>query len=208
MILRPWQIPILSYNTTPAEKKPLRWKFASLLSKAFDHIAWPRGFGSIWPHISVGCFRADHIVFFSAYFPLAAATARLMLWPIFRWPHINHSALGFDHIFDHKQNRSTRRHECTRVWKSRFCVAERAKKTKTAQEEGYQKKRTRKKRRHKHLEKNGSSQINPWYSTCIVVLYMWAITFSLVNVCLVTYIIPYLRELWLIFFILYTTFCE
>ena len=24
-------------------------------------------------------------------------------------PHINHSVLGFDHIFDHKQNRSTRR---------------------------------------------------------------------------------------------------
>ena len=47
-----------------------------------------------------------------------------------RWPHINHSALGFDHIFDHKQIRSTRRQECTRVWKSRFCVAERAKKSK------------------------------------------------------------------------------
>ena len=30
-------------------------------------------------------------------------------------PHINHSALGFDHIFDHKQNRSTRRQDVTRV---------------------------------------------------------------------------------------------
>ena len=46
------------------------------------------------------------------------------------WPHINHSVLGFDHIFDHKQNRSTRRQECTRVWKSRFCVAEWARKSK------------------------------------------------------------------------------
>ena len=46
------------------------------------------------------------------------------------WPHINHSVLGFDHIFDHKQIRSTRRQECTRVWKSRFCVAERARKSK------------------------------------------------------------------------------
>ena len=28
-----------SYNTTPAEEeKPLRWKLASLLSKAFDHM--------------------------------------------------------------------------------------------------------------------------------------------------------------------------
>ena len=29
----------LSYNTTPAEDKPLRWEIASLLSKAFDHMA-------------------------------------------------------------------------------------------------------------------------------------------------------------------------
>ena len=46
------------------------------------------------------------------------------------WPHINHSVLGFDHIFDHKQIRSTRRQDVTRVWKSRFCVAERARKSK------------------------------------------------------------------------------
>ena len=46
------------------------------------------------------------------------------------WPYDNHSVLGFDHIFDHKQIRSTRRQECTRVWKSRFCVAERAGKSK------------------------------------------------------------------------------
>ena len=45
-------------------------------------------------------------------------------------PHGNHSVLGFDHIFDHKQNRSRRRQDCTRVWKSRFCVAERARKSK------------------------------------------------------------------------------
>ena len=37
---------------------------------------------------------------------------------------------GFDHIFDHKQNRSTRRQDVRRVWKSRFCVAERARKSK------------------------------------------------------------------------------
>ena len=42
------------------------------------------------------------------------------------WPHDYHSVLGFDHIFDHKQNRSTRRQDVRRVWKSRFCVAERA----------------------------------------------------------------------------------
>ena len=42
-------------------------------------MAWPRGFGYSWPHISVGCFRADHIVFFSACFLLAAATAVLIL---------------------------------------------------------------------------------------------------------------------------------
>ena len=29
----------LSYNTTPAEDKPLRLEIASLLSKAFDHMA-------------------------------------------------------------------------------------------------------------------------------------------------------------------------
>ena len=28
----------LSYNTTPAEEKPLRWGGASLISKAFDHM--------------------------------------------------------------------------------------------------------------------------------------------------------------------------
>ena len=33
-------LPGKSYNTTPAEEeKPLRWEFASLLSKAFDHMA-------------------------------------------------------------------------------------------------------------------------------------------------------------------------
>ena len=45
-------------------------------------------------------------------------------------PHDYHSIIGFDHIFDHKQNRSTRRQDVTRVWKSRFCVAERARKSK------------------------------------------------------------------------------
>ena len=98
----------LSYNTTPAEEeKPLRWEFASLLSKAFDHMAWPRGFGCFWPHISIGCFRADHIAFFSVCFLLAAATAHLILWSIFRWPLVLFRGASFDHILDHSAEWTT-----------------------------------------------------------------------------------------------------
>ena len=113
----------LSYNTIPAEEGTrsgsllfAAWvadhMFISSLSKV-DHICR-----------SVCFFSALHFSFLPAEQFSSASTA------LNRWPHINHSALGFDHIFDHKQNRSTRRQECTRVWKSRFCVAERSKKSK------------------------------------------------------------------------------
>ena len=92
-------------------------------------ILWPHVYHLsvwVWPHVLVGvfllCSRCNHSL--PAEQISSASTAQKL------WPHINHSALGFDHIFDHKQNRSTRRQECTRVWKSRFCVAERARKSK------------------------------------------------------------------------------
>ena len=97
----------LAYNMTPAEEeKPLRWEFASLLSKAFDHMTWPRSLDFPWPHISVVCFRADHIVFFSARFLLAAATAVVMHRPIFRWPLVLFGGTSFDHIIDHSAERT------------------------------------------------------------------------------------------------------
>ena len=67
---------------------------------------------------------------FSCISSLPRSNFRALLPPQNWWPHINHSVLGFDHIFDHKQNRSTRRQECTRVWKGRFCVAESLRKSK------------------------------------------------------------------------------
>ena len=126
------KVPILSYNTTPAEEeKPLRWEYASLLSKAYDHMAWPHGFGSSWPHISVGCFRADHTVFCSSAFLLAAASARLMVWPIFRWPHLHFRGASFDHILEPRRKAytniaSSARHvyslqQSWNFWKISFC---------------------------------------------------------------------------------------
>ena len=119
-----------SYNTTPAEEGT---RCSSLLLVAW--FFWPHGYHLFldgWPHVAVGvCFSALYV------FVLRALSFLLCRWSIFERichlklrPHINHSVLGFDHIFDHKQNRSTRRQECTRVWKSRFCVAERSKKSK------------------------------------------------------------------------------
>ena len=114
----------LSYNTTPAEEGT---RSGSLLFDAW--VCWPHVyhlFLSGWPHVLVGvfllCSRCNHSLP-AEWFSCASVTPK-------SWPHINHSVLGFDHIFDHKQNRSTRRQECTRVWKSRFCVAERSKKSK------------------------------------------------------------------------------
>ena len=114
---------ILSYNTTPAEER----RSSSLLLAVW--LFWPHVyhlFSNSWPHMEVSAFLLCFLCFLSLSaecFSSASTTPK-------RWPHINHSILGFDHIFDHKQNRSTRRQECTRVWKSRFCVAERSKKSK------------------------------------------------------------------------------
>ena len=92
-------------------------------------ILWPHENHLIlrsWPHVSVGVFVLCSL----RISPLPADQISSASPPRNWWPHINHSVLGFDHIFDHKQIRSTRRQECTRVWKSRFCVAERARKSK------------------------------------------------------------------------------
>ena len=112
-----------SYNTTPSEE--------GLNSSLFlaTWLFWPHSYHllfQIWPHMAVGVFLLCSLSISSLpadQIPSASTTPN-------RWPHINHSVLGFDHIFDHKQNRSTRRQDVTRVWKSRFCVAERAKKSK------------------------------------------------------------------------------
>ena len=114
----------LSYNTTPAEEGT---RSNSLLFATW--LFWPHVYHlSVWswPHTAVGLFLLCSRRFSSLpakRFSSASTTPK-------SWPHINHSVLGFDHIFDHKQNRSTRRQECTRVWKSRFCVAKRARKSK------------------------------------------------------------------------------
>ena len=114
---------ILSYNTTPSEEE----RSSSLLFAArlfWPHVYHLSGWG--WPHMAVGVFLLCSLQVSSLpaeEFLSASAVPN-------QWPHDNHSVLGFDHIFDHKQNRSTRRQECTRVWKSRFCVAERSKKSK------------------------------------------------------------------------------
>ena len=114
----------LSYNTTPAEEG---WGSSLLFAAWFF---WPHSyhlFSDGWPHVAVEVFlRCSRYISFlpAKRFSSASTTPK-------SWPHINHSVLGFDHIFDHKQNRSTRRQECTRVWKSRFCVAESLRKAKT-----------------------------------------------------------------------------
>ena len=122
---------IVSYNTTPAEEGTrsssllfATWvadhMFISSLSKV-DHIWRLLCFLYL---LSIFTLRSLCISSLPAErFSSASTTPKA-------WPHINHSVLGFDHIFDHKQIRSTRRQECTRVWKSRFCVAERARKSK------------------------------------------------------------------------------
>ena len=113
----------LSYNTTPAEEG----QGSSLLFDAW--VCWPHVYHLsiwVWPHVAVSVFLLCTWYFSSLpadQIPSSSTTPK-------SWPHINHPVLGFDHIFDHKQNRSTRRQDVTRVWKSRFCVAERAKKSK------------------------------------------------------------------------------
>ena len=114
---------ILSYNTTPA-----KGGITSLCS------CWL----ILSDHMFIISFcKVDHILAVSVFL---LCSRRFSSLPAERFlsasatpktrPHDYHSILGFDHIFDHKQNRSTRRQECTRVWKSRFCVAERARKSK------------------------------------------------------------------------------
>ena len=102
-----------------------------------DHIVCPSDLLCAWPH-SFRCFLSGRPhamvgVFLSCFLCSFSLSDKLFWDAIFTskwWPHINHSTLGFDHILDHSHIRSTRRQECTRVWKSRFCVAERAKKSK------------------------------------------------------------------------------
>ena len=119
-----------SYNTTPAEGGQSN----SLLFAA--RLFWPHVYHSwawVWPHMLVGVFLLCSRCFsslVSIHFFLSVERFSSASTAPKAWPHINHSVLGFDHIFDHNQNRSTRRQECTRVWKSRFCVAERARKSK------------------------------------------------------------------------------
>ena len=114
---------ILSYNTTPAEGG----RSSSLLLAAW--LFWPHVYHLFlwsWPHVEIGVLLLYSICFSSLPAEQFLSASTTPNW----WPHINHSVLGFDHIFDHKQNRSTRRQDVTRVWKSRFCVAERSKKSK------------------------------------------------------------------------------
>ena len=122
---------VLSYNTTPAEEgRGISLLFAARLLP--DHM-----FIILWYEVDhmlrLACSFSALGVFLLCSLSISSLSAEEFLsasttpnW----WPHINHSVLGFDHTFDHKQNRSTRRQDVTRVWKSRFCVAERAKKSK------------------------------------------------------------------------------
>ena len=118
-----WQscVSKLQYNTCRR-----RTRF-SLLFAAW--LFWPHVYHLsmwVWPHMPVGVFLlcSLSISSLSAEEFLSASAAPN------QWPHDYHSILGFDHIFDHKQNRSTRRQDVTRVWKSRFCVAESLRKSK------------------------------------------------------------------------------
>ena len=109
---------VLSYNTTPAER-----------GSTILYCDWPHVYHLFlwsWPHVEIGVLILYSICFSSLPAEEFSSASTARNW----WPHDYHSVLGFDHIFDHKQIRSTRRQECTRVWKSRFCVAERAKKSK------------------------------------------------------------------------------
>ena len=101
-----------------------------------DHIVWP-----------CICYELDHMFslfsltqttcvdwrvssLLSVHFFSAGGAIFERFYHLKTRPHGYHSIHGFDHILDHSHIRSTRRQECTRVWKSRFCVAERAKKSK------------------------------------------------------------------------------
>ena len=102
-----------------------------------DHIVWPRDLICAWPHSYRCCLSIR---------PHAAVDVFLSCFPCYSylpdklfWDTLLHLKMmttyhflghGFDHILDHSHIRSTRRQECTRVWKSRFCVAERARKSK------------------------------------------------------------------------------
>ena len=119
-----WQscISKLQYNTCRRRNTE---RFSTLCCLS----CWPHVyhlFLSGWPHVAVSVFLLCSRCIFSLPVEWIVSVSTTPN----RWPHDNHSVLGFDHIFDHKQNRSTRRQECTRVWKSRFCVAERSRKSK------------------------------------------------------------------------------
>ena len=113
---------IVSYNTTPAEEG---WSSSLLFAAWFQ---WPHSyhlFSGGWPHIGVGVFLLCSLYISSLpaeQFLSASTTSK-------SWPHINHSVLGFDHIFDHLQNRSTWRQECQRARFDNFCVPERSKRS-------------------------------------------------------------------------------
>ena len=121
---------ILSYNTTPAEEGTeccslLRPHSLTMLFAP----RWPHSFLcflSCRPHVVVGMFSSlRSMLSFVASGVVFVWISHLQMMTTYHF--LGH---GFDHIFDHKQNRSTRRQDVTRVWKSRFCVAERAKKSK------------------------------------------------------------------------------
>ena len=62
----------------------------------------------IYDHIfRSAAFGLTTLCFFSACFLLAAATAHLMLWPIFRWPLVFFRGASFDHILDHSAEWTT-----------------------------------------------------------------------------------------------------
>ena len=119
-----------SYNTTPAEEGT---RSGSLLFAAWvaDHM-FISSLSKVDHMLQLECSSLLYLFSLSVllYFFSTGGVIFKRIYRLKTRPHINHSALGFDHIFDHKQNRSTRRQECTRVWKSRFCVAERARKSK------------------------------------------------------------------------------
>ena len=121
---RTWQIRFskLKYNT--CRRRNTERLYALCCLSCWPHVYHFSVWG--WPHVAFGVFLLCSWCISSLpaeRFSSASTTPKSR-------PHINHSALGFDHIFDHKQNRSTRRQDVTRVWKSRFCVAERARKSK------------------------------------------------------------------------------
>ena len=103
VILRPWQSSDskLQYDTGGRRKSPWDGRLlpcSQRLSTTWldhavlvipDHIFRSATFGLTTP-----CFVL-------LLFLLAAATAVLMLWPIFWWPHFRFRGTSFDHILDH-----------------------------------------------------------------------------------------------------------